>query len=49
MLLDVINGTPEAWTQYTTEPAEDPKVTKEGWMKLLNSAEAKLAAKLGVL
>jgi hypothetical protein len=49
VLLDVINGTPEAWAQYTTEAGEDPKVTEEGWMKLLNSAEAKLAAKLDVL
>jgi hypothetical protein len=49
VLLDVIGGTAEPWTSYTTEPDEDPKVTKEGWAALLNSAQAKLTAKLSVL
>lgn len=49
VLLDVVNGTPHPWEQYTTEPADDPKASEAGWNRTLSSAVAKLTQALDVL
>jgi len=47
VLLDLVGGGgDEPWTGYTTDPADDPKATEQGWRALLRSAERKLTERL---
>ena len=48
VLLDVLEGHTSPWSEYETDPNEDPKVTPRGWEKLRASARAKLEAALNV-
>ena len=47
VLLDAISDQDKPWDGYDQDPdVDDPKTTREGWERLLASAQAKLETEL---